>query len=175
MVRFMLAPLLVAVLLAPPIAYALGGGGLNDPQIAHIAYTAGEIDIHAAQLALKKSNNPDVHSFANEMIRDHTAVNQKALALVKKLEVKPEDNETSRSLMEQAKNESTRLSNLNGAAFDKAYAANEVAYHQKVNAALQNTLIPSATNPELKQLLSTGLKIFEGHQQHAEQLSEKLP
>lgn len=65
MLPFMLAPLLEAVLLVPPTAYAQGGGGLNGPQIAHIAYTAGEIDIHAAQLALQKSNNPDVHSFAN--------------------------------------------------------------------------------------------------------------
>jgi putative membrane protein len=36
---------------------------------------------------------------------------------------------------------------------------------------LQNTLIPSATNPELKGLLTTGLKIFQGHLQHAEQLA----
>jgi putative membrane protein len=37
-----------------------------------------------------------------------------------------------------------------------------------VNGALENTLIPSANNAELKSLLQTGLKIFQGHQQHAE-------
>jgi predicted outer membrane protein len=58
--------------------------------------------------------------------------------------------------------------------FDKAYFDNEVAYHKTVNNALQNTLIPSATNPELKDLLTTGLKIFQGHQQHAEQVAAKL-
>ena len=31
---------------------------LNDAQIAHIAYTAGEIDIAAAKQALAKSQNP---------------------------------------------------------------------------------------------------------------------
>jgi len=59
-------------------------------------------------------------------------------------------------------------------AFDKAFFYNEVAYHKTVNNALQNTLIPSATNPELKDLLTTGLKIFQGHQQHAEQVAAKL-
>ena len=29
----------------------------TDPQIAHIAYTAGQIDIRAADLALKKTQN----------------------------------------------------------------------------------------------------------------------
>jgi putative membrane protein len=32
---------------------------LTDPQIAHIAYSAGQIDIQAAQLALKKSKNKE--------------------------------------------------------------------------------------------------------------------
>jgi putative membrane protein len=49
-----------------------------------------------------------------------------------------------------------------------------VAYHKTVNGALENTLIPSATNPELKDLLSTGLKIFQGHEQHAEQVAADL-
>jgi putative membrane protein len=62
------------------------------------------------------------------------------------------------------------LAQLRGRSFDRAYAENEVAYHQAVNKALETTLIPSATNPELKNLLETGLKIFQGHEQHAEQV-----
>ncbi len=146
----------------------------NDAQIAHIAYTAGQIDIAAARQALQKSKNKEVRAFAQDMVRDHTAVNQKALALVKKLKVKPEDNDTSRSLSQQAKATLASLKKLNGAAFDKAYADNEVEYHKTVNGALRDSLIPSASNPELKDLLQTGLKIFEGHQQHAEQVAKSL-
>ena len=143
----------------------------TDPQIAHIAYTAGQIDIAAAQLALKKSKNKDVRAFASDMERDHKAVNDKALALVKKLNVKPEDNPTSQQLSKQASDKRAELSKLNGAAFDKAYIDNEVAYHKTVNGALQNTLIPSASNQELKDLLTTGLKIFQGHEHHAEHVA----
>jgi putative membrane protein len=146
----------------------------NDAQIAHIAYTAGQIDITAAKLALQKSKNKEVRAFAQDMVRDHTAVNQKALALVKKLNVKPEDNTTSKSLVQQAQGTEASLKTLNGAAFDKAYADNEVEYHKTVNGALESTLIPSASNPELKELLQTGLKIFQGHQQHAEQVAKSL-
>jgi putative membrane protein len=160
--------------LASYSAMAQGAGKPTDPQIAHIAYTAGQIDIQAAELALKQSRNKDVRAFANDMVRDHKAVNTQALALVKKLNVKPEDNDTSRSLVQQADAKRKELGSLKGAAFDKAYTLNEVAYHQQVNGALQTTLIPSATNGELKDLLSTGLKIFQGHQQHAEHLAQDL-
>jgi len=146
----------------------------TDPQIAHIAYTAGDIDIKNAELALKKTQNADVKAFAEEMDRDHKAVNDQALALVKKLNVTPEDNDTSKALVKQADEERAKLEKLNGAEFDKAYAENEVAYHKTVNGALENTLIPSANNQELKDLLKTGLKIFKGHEEHAEHLAAEL-
>jgi putative membrane protein len=101
------------------------------------------------------------------MVHDHEAVNQKALALVKKLKVIPEDNDTSKGLVQQAKAERADLTKLDGPAFDKSYVANEVSYHKTVNRALETTLIPDSTNQELKLLLSTGLKIFQGHEQHA--------
>jgi putative membrane protein len=155
-------------------ALAQAPGRPNDAQIAHIAYTADTIDIKAGQLALQKSQNAQVRAFAQDMVRDHTAVNDKALALVKKLGVEPQDNDTSRALTRQAEAETRRLEGLNGAAFDKAYAEHEFAYHRQVNDAVRTTLIPAAANPELKGLLETGLKIFEGHQQHAEQLVRAL-
>jgi len=147
---------------------------LTDPQIAHIAYTAGQLDIDAAKQALAKSKNKEVRAFAQDMERDHTAVNKQALALVKKLKVKPEDNATSQALTKQAAAKRAELAKLNGAAFDKAYVDNEVAYHKTVNGALESQLIPSASNGELKSLLQTGLKIFHGHEQHADMVDSKL-
>ena len=112
--------------------------------------------------------------FANDMVRDHEAVNVQALDLVKKLNVTPEDNDTSKALTQAAADERAKLDKLDGAAFDKAYVENEVAYHKQVNGALETLLIPSAENAELKSLLETGLKIFQGHQQHAEHVAMEL-
>ena len=170
---FKLSAAAAALMLTATVALAQGAKP-NDAQIAHIAYTAGNIDIAAAQQAVKKARNKQVKAFAQDMIRDHTAVNNKALALVKKLHVTPEDNPTSQALKKQADDTRAQLAKMNGPEFDKAYIQNEVTYHQTVNGALQNTLIPSAQNPELKSLLETGLKIFQGHQQHAEQVAASL-
>ena len=85
-----------------------------------------------------------MRAFAQQMIGDHTAVNDQALALVKKLNVTPEDNATSKSLAEAADAERKKLADLSGAAFDKAYVDNEVAYHKALDDAVSKTLIPSA-------------------------------
>ena len=153
---------------------AANAAGPTDPQIAHIAYTADSIDVAAGKQALARSHNKAVRAFASEMIRDHAAVNVQALTLVKKLHVTPVDNLTSVALSKQAAATHRRLASLNGRSFDRAYAANEVAYHKTVNAALANTLIPSASNAELKSLLQTGLKLFREHQRHAEHLAAAL-
>jgi putative membrane protein len=166
------AAIAATILLSSP---ALAQGAkLTDPQIAHIAYTAGTIDVAAAKQALSKVSNKEVKAFAEDMVRDHEAVNKQALDLVKKLNVTPEDNDTSKTLSKQAADKRAELAKLSGAAFDKAYIDNEVAYHKTVNNALETQLIPSSSNGELKGLLQTGLKIFQGHQQHAEHVAADL-
>jgi len=169
-----LSTAIAAICILSGAALAQEATKLTDPQIAHIAYTAGQLDIEAAKQALSKSANKDIRAFAEGMVSDHTAVNKKALDLVTKLKVTPEDNDTSRALTKAAADERAELAKLSGAAFDKAYIANEVAYHKTVNRALESTLIPSASNPELKSLLQTGLKIFQGHEQQAEKVAAEL-
>jgi putative membrane protein len=168
------ASLLAGAILLVGSFGALAADKPTDPQIAHIAYTAGVIDIKAAEQALGISKNEAVREFATSMATDHKSVNDQALALVAKLGVTPEDNDTSKGLAAQADAKSAELAKLTGADFDKAYIANEVAYHKAVNGALADLLIPSASNAELKSLLETGLKIFQGHQMHAEHVAESL-
>jgi putative membrane protein len=166
-------------ILAALFAFGMAGASLaadapTDPQIAHIAYTAGQIDIAAAEQAIKKSSNQDIVDFATQMAADHKAVNDQALALVGQLGVTPEDNATSQSLSKAAADKLAELDRLDGAAFDKVYIDNEVAYHATVNGALSSLLIPSAQNAELKALLETGLTLFTEHQHHAEMVAAKF-
>ena len=168
-VKFAVSIAAAALLATPALA-----ASPTDPEIAHIAYTAGNLDVAAAKQALRISKNKAVRSFANEMVRDHEAVNAKALALVKKLHVTPAPNSVSAGLTKDADATLKRLSKLRGRSFDRAYAQNEVAYHKAVNGALKTTLIPSADNGELKSLLETGLTLFGEHQKHAEHLAAGL-
>lgn len=76
------AAIAAMMLLSSPALAA--GAKLTDPQIAHIAYTAGVIDITAAKQALTKASNKDVKAFAEDMVRDHEAVNKQASPMPRK-------------------------------------------------------------------------------------------
>src|SRR5207248_8198125 len=146
----------------------------TDPQIAMIAVTADNVDIDAAKLAASKTSNPKVKDFANLMIRDHTSVNKKATDLAKKLNITPEESDTSRTLKSDGDNTLEKLRGLSGAAFDKAYINNEVTYHESVAKVVDDTLIPNAKNAELKSLLESARPIFASHLKHAKELQSSL-
>jgi putative membrane protein len=146
----------------------------TDPQIAAIVVTANQVDIDAGKLAADMSTNADVKKFAQQMVTDHTGVNKQATALVTKLKVKPEDNPTSQSLKSGGDKNVASLKTLKGAAFDKAYMDNEVAYHQQVLDAVDKVLIPSAQNAELKALLVKVRPAFVAHLEHAKHVRSSL-
>ncbi|MGB8538026.1 MAG: DUF4142 domain-containing protein [Acidobacteriaceae bacterium] len=166
--------LLMAAVLAFAAGIAHAQAGLNDLQIAHAAYTADVIDIEYAKIALDKTKNPEVRQFAELMVRDHSAVNEGAAALLAKLKVQPEDNAFSQALNTGAKAKREELNALNGVAFDRAYAANELAYHQTVNKIVGETWIPTVQNGELKDFLSQALVTFRAHEEHANEMVSAL-
>jgi len=163
--------LFAAALLTASISSAQS---INDAQIASIVVTANQVDIDAGKLAASKGTNAEVKKFANLMVADHTNVNKQAVALVTKLKVTPEDNDTSKSLKEGGDKNLETLKGLKGAAFDKAYVDHEVAYHQAVLDAVDKTLIPGAKNEELKALLVKVRPAFVAHLEHAKHVQSTL-
>ena len=163
----------VAGLLVFPLA-GISANGVTDAQIASIVVTANQVDIDAGKLAKSRSTNGDVKTFAELMVTDHTGVNKSAVDLAGKLKVTPQDNPTSQSLKAGGDKNIAHLKTLSGAAFDKAYVDQEVAYHQQVIDALDKTLIPGATNEELKALLIKVRPAFVAHLEHAKHLQSSL-
>jgi putative membrane protein len=161
--------IVVAGLFSFPFSNA-SAQSVNDAQIASIVVTANQVDIDAGKLAKSRSTNKDVKAFAELMITDHTGVNKSAKDLVTELKVTPQDNPTSQSLKAGGHKNLAHLKTLKGAAFDKAYVDHEVAYHQQVIDALDKTLIPGATNDELKALLIKVRPAFVAHLEHAKHL-----
>ena len=147
---------------------------VSDAQIASIVVTANQVDIDAGKLATSRAADPEIKKFGQQMVADHTGVNKQATALVTKLKVTPEDNPTSQRLKSAGDKNLAHLKTLKGAAFDKAYAEHEVAYHQQVIDALDKTLIPGATNSELKALLVKVRPAFVAHLEHAKKLTGAL-
>jgi putative membrane protein len=148
--------------------------GVNDAQIASIVVTANQVDIDAGKLAMAMTSNAQVKAFAQLMVADHTGVNKSATDLVTRLKVSPQDNPTSQSLKAGGDKNILTLNALKGAAFDKAYIDHEVAYHQQVLDAVDQTLIPGAKNEELKGLLIKVRPAFVAHLEHAKMIQSSI-
>ena len=146
----------------------------DDAQIAAIVVTANQVDIDAGKLAKSQASDPQVKAFGERMVTDHTAVNEQATALVKKLGVTPKESDLSKQLKADGAKTLDKLKKLKGKAFDKAYVDNEVTYHQAVLDVIDNTLLPNAQNAELKALIEKVRPAIEAHLEHAKQLQASL-
>lgn len=155
-------------------AATLHAQAVTDPQIASIVVTANQVDIDAGTLAESMGSSADVKAFGKQMVTDHSGVNKQAVDLVTRLKVTPEDNATSRSLKDGGAKNVATLKTLKGKAFDTAYIAHEVAYHQQVLDALDKVLIPNAKNADLKALLVKVRPAFVAHLEHAKHVQEMV-
>ena len=161
---------IAAVLACAAAASQAQSASPTDPQIAEIVVVANQVDIDAGRLAMSKSRSKDVKAFAQEMVKDHGAVNKSATALVHKLKVTPVASDTSQSLKKGGDDNLANLKKLKGAEFNRAYIDHEVAYHEAVIDAIDKTLIPNANNAELKALLEKSRPAFVEHLDHAKRL-----
>jgi putative membrane protein len=166
--------LMLAAMTAPTLLAQTTSPDLSDAEVAHVAVTANTIDIDAAQFAQVRSHNDQVRAFAATMIRDHSAVNEQASALATRLHVTPKDNTVSQSLVSGATDAHKVIEAAQGAAFDRAYMDREIGYHQAVLDALDNLLIPTTENAELRKLLVDVRPAFAAHLEHAKQVRAGL-
>jgi len=67
------------------------------------------------------------------------------------------------------------LKAANGAAFDRAFLAHEVAFHKAVIEAVTTTLLPALQNLEARALVTKVAPAFKAHQDAAQNLLDKQP
>jgi len=176
----LIAIVLGATLLASAPVRAEGTGhaesatALTDANIAAIVLAANTIDVKNGELAISKTRNKSVKEFAQLMVTDHTSVNAKAAALASRLKLVPEENRASRELVAHADSTRNAMRKLSRDAFDRAYVNNEVAYHQAVINLLDQTIVPSVQNQELKDLLIAVRPAFVAHLEHAKKVQASL-
>lgn len=161
------------LLLSLPVT-AQKSPSLTDPEVAHVAVTANQIDIDYAAIAKAKSTNKAIVEFAETMARDHKAIIGQAVALVTKLGVTPKDNAVSKKFLNDAEKTKKMLQSESKKTFDKAYIDNEVTYHKAVIAAVEGLLIPQSKNKELKSLLENVVPALKAHLAHAEMVQKEI-
>lgn len=130
------------------------------------AAQGGITEVEAGKLALEKSSSADVKTFAQHMVTDHTKANQELTALAKKLDIEVPDDA---ALTDKAKK---AILEMRDESFDKAYANNQVAVHEKTVELFQKEAA-SSDNAELKAFAAKTLPTLEAHLKMAKELQAK--
>lgn len=130
------------------------------------AVEAGDAEIAEAQLALDKSDNADVKSFAQMIVDDHTKIGGKLQTIVSESSL-PGD---TASMDQQAVD---KLKDLNGKRFDAAFLKTQVRAHRQAVALFRQEAKHGA-NPQLRQFATDTLPVLQHHQGMAKSLTEKL-
>lgn len=144
-------------------------GTLGDANIAAMVLALNNTDISYARLVPARAQRDDVIKFADRMLTDHTGVNGLVTDLLRKLDLAAVDNITSLDLRDESAHNRDILRELSGFAFDSTYMENEVSYHRKFLTTIDNDMLPSARNAELRSLLVSIRPAVAAHLAHAEQ------
>ena len=157
----------------PPAETTAAAATLTDPNIVFILHAANAADSARGKLAESKGTSADVKSFGKLMVGEHHALNAQGDALAKKLSVTPVAPANDQSEA-QAKMEMDSLTALaKGAAWDKAYIAYEIGYHQAVKD-IATKALAQAQHAELKALITKAAPIIQAHLDKAQAIQTKL-
>jgi putative membrane protein len=147
---------------------------MTDGQILEITHTANVGEIDQAKLALSRTTDARVRSFAQMMVRDHSQADKKGMVVAKKAGVERTSSPASQSLVTDVDGATGTLKADARADFDKDYVATQVREHQSVLDAIDKTLLTDATSPDLKAYLSEVRAAVAAHLQHAQDLQSEL-
>ncbi len=125
-------------------------------------------EIETARLALEQSQNPEVRSFAQKMIDDHTRNRDELAQLAQQNNLEVSDDAR---LMDRAK--AWILQWREGENFDEAYANNQVNAHQQTIDIYQD-YIEEGQDENLRQYAEKSLPMLEEHLKQAEQLAQRF-
>lgn len=153
-----------------PAARPAGSTRVSEANIAAMVLALNNTDISYARLAPARAERDDVKKFAERMLTDHAGVNQLVNTLLTKLDMAAEDNVLSLDMRDESAAKRDLMRELSGYAFDSTYIENEVTYHRKFLSQLDNIMLPSARNVDLRALLTSVRPAVASHLAHAEQV-----
>ena len=108
------------------------------------------------------------------MVRDHEAVNEQALDLVKKLNVTPEDNDTSKALTKHAADKRAELDKLEGRRIRQGLCRQRGRLSQGGQRRAGDAADPVGQQCRAEEPAGDRPEDFQGHQQHAEHVAASL-
>jgi putative membrane protein len=147
---------------------------LSDGEVLGAAMAANDGEVQMAELASKKATSADVKHFAGLMKSEHQKALQKDKTLQSKTKIASAESDVSTTLKSDTEKTMKELRDKEGKAFDRAYMDAQVKAHKDVLTAIDNRLVPSAKNGEVKAMLVDMRRHVADHLVKAEDIQKKL-
>lgn len=136
----------------------------SDREFAQKAAAGGKKEVEGAKFAASKAANGDVKTFAERLVKDHTAANQELASLMKTKQL---------TVPSAAKEAPEAWRNQSGTAFDRAYINHAIDHHEK-DIAMFEAEASNGTDAELKAWAARKLPTLREHLKIAQDLKGKL-
>ncbi len=147
---------------------------LSDGQVMGVLLAANEGEIQLADMATQKASSTNVKQFAAMMKTHHTSALMKTKGLETKARITTAESDLATYLRSDAVATSLELRDKDASAFDHAYLDAQVRGHKDVLAAIDNRLMPSASNGEIRSILVDTRRLVAGHLTKAEELQRSV-
>ncbi len=139
-------------------AMTASGAMMTDANVAAVAHASNMDEIQTSQVALQRSQNAQVRQFAQQMITEHTAVDQQMQQMLAARGMTMQPNQPAQAAMQATAATVANLGARTGMDFDRAYMMHQVQAHRWTLTSLDRTLIPATRDPEMKSFLSTRVR-----------------
>jgi len=146
----------------------------TDSEIAAVLLAANGAEIEESRLAAARAANPEVRDYAERMLSEHTAANVDATMLFARNDVMPDPNDTSEEIAMQSDEAMRQMATQAGADFDRAYMTRQDEAHLSLLNLLDQSLIMSAVDVDLREMLEAMRPAVADHLQAARDLSSQL-
>jgi putative membrane protein len=146
----------------------------GDPEVAMVIRVANLGEVREGEVARSKAASAAVKDFANMMINEHGAAEDKAETALLKADLPFKDSALSRQLDAESGSATQSLSNMSGADFDRAYMDRQILAHQKILETIDSTLVPLARKKALKEVLTETRTTVQQHLEKAKQVRAGL-
>ncbi len=143
---------------------------LSDGEVLAIENAINKGEISLAELARKSSVHADVKNYAGTVLTHHRDALNKSAAIAKKDKIVAKDDDVSKNLKMDVQTTTGDLKKRKGGDFDTAYIDSQVRMHRDAGTLIDNQLLPSVKNNDLKNELLGLRQTIADHQTKAQDI-----
>jgi predicted outer membrane protein len=144
---------------------------LNTTMVLSQIHRANLMEIELAKMAQEKGSIDGVRAYANQLVQDHTSLDQMVIAMAQKSGNRAAVGRSGHESA-QEKTLAKKLKSANGAKFDKLFLQQAASDHESLIRKLQQDR-EDASDDELEALIDKTVPILEQHKELAQILMNK--